>query len=162
MAATVRTQEALARTSVAAQAAAKTTMVITPLAQAVEAVEEDCTVAASSIPRMEATAPMEPMAAAGVAVASASTSRANPPAAVVEMAVLAAAVALQDPIGRSSVAVMEEMVDLEAAQASASGPTLTSTANPETLAVSEEVATVVAVAVGEEPSEARSSTRAVR
>jgi hypothetical protein len=161
MAATVQTREALAHTSAAAQVAAKATMVITPLAPEVEAVEADCTVAASSIPRMEATAPMEPTVAAGVAGVSASTSRANPRAAVVEMEVLAAAVAPQDPIGLSSVAVMEEMVDLEAAQASASVLTLISTANPETLAVSEEVATAVAVAVGAELSEARSSTKAV-
>jgi hypothetical protein len=56
---------------------------------------------------------------------------------------------------------MEEMVDLAAAQASASAPRLISTANPETEAVSEEVVTEVAVVVGVELSEAPSSIKVV-
>ena len=104
---------------------------------------------------------MAPMVAVGVAAAKASTSRAILGAAVVVMAVLAAAVAAQGPSGLSSVAVMEEMVDLEEAQASASAPTLMSTANPETRAVSVEVATAVAVAVEAEPWEAPSSINPV-
>jgi hypothetical protein len=89
---------------------------------------------------------MAPTVAVGVAVAKASTPKASPGAAVVVMAVLAGAA--QDPNGLSSVAVMEEMEDSAAAQASASVPTLTCTANPDSRAVSEEVATAVAVAAG--------------
>ena len=53
-------------------------------------------------------------------------------AAVVAMADLAVAVAPQERTGLSSVAVMEEMADLAAAQASEWAPKLISTANPET------------------------------
>jgi|SRR5215469_2191122 len=82
-----------------------------------------------------------------------------------EMAATAAlveAVARQERTGLSSVEVMEEMVDLAAAQASALAPTLIHTALPETAALSEEAVTVVAVAVEAELSEAPSSMTAVR
>ncbi len=81
---------------------------------------------------------------------------------MVATADLAAAVLLPGRHGPSSVALMEEMVDLAAAQASASAPRLIRTALPVTKALSEEVVTAVAVAVEAELSEAPSSMTAVR
>jgi len=78
------------------------------------------------------------------------------------MADLAAAVVVQGRSGLPSVAVMEEMVDLAAAQVSAWAQTLIRTVNPETRRHSEEVVTAVAVAVEAELSAAPSSMTAVR
>ena len=103
-----------------------------------------------------------PTAAAGVAVATARRPMAFPGAAVGGMAVLAVAVAPLDRTGLSSQAVMEEMVGLAAAQASGSAPKLIRTANPDSRAASEEVATAVVVAAGVELWEAPSSIKAAQ
>jgi len=103
-----------------------------------------------------------PTVAVGVAVATAPRPMAFPGAAVGGMAVLAAAAAPQDRTGLSSLAVMEEMVDLAVAQASGSAPRLIRTANPDSRAVSEGVATAVVVAEGVELWEAPSSIKAVQ
>src|SRR3954468_17891691 len=81
---------------------------------------------------------------------------------VVATAVLAVAVLVQGRPGLSSVALMEEMVDLAAALASVWAPTLIRTALLETEAPSEELVTVVAVAAEAELSAAPSSMTAVR
>ena len=83
-------------------------------------------------------------------------------AAVGGMAVLAVAVAPQERSGLSSLAVMEEMVGLAAAQASESAPRSIRTANLDSRAASEEVATAVVVAAGVERWEAPSSIKAVQ
>src|ERR1700741_5262816 len=70
---------------------------------------------------------------------------------------LAVAVLLPGRPGPSSVALTGERVDLAAAQASASAPSLIRMALPETRALSAEVVTAVAVAVVGELSAAPSS-----
>ena len=100
------------------------------------------------------------MAGVAVAVASAPRPTALSGAAVEGMAVMAVAGAPQGRTGLSSVAVMEEMVDLAVVQASGSAPKLIQTALPESQAVSEEPATAVVAEVGVELSEARSSIKA--
>ena len=113
---------------------------------------------------MEAMEPMAPTAAVAVAavLAHPTMAVATMRAVVVVMADLAAEVEAQGQSARSSVAVMEGTVDLVAAQASASAPTLICTANRETGDVSEEVVMAVAVAVEAELWEAPSSMTAVR
>src|SRR5437899_3898381 len=135
-------------------------MAMMPLAPAAAEEEEERAVGASSTASVD---PMEPTApTAAVAEEEAPTAITRRGAAVVATAVLAAEVAAQGRSGPSSVALMEEMVDLAAAQASAWAPTLIRTALPETRPLSEEAVTAVAVAVGAELSEAPSSMTAVR
>ena len=133
-------------------------MAMMPLAPVAAAVEEDRLMGASSATSMDPMEPMAPTAAVAPEAASATVEG----AAVVATADLAVVVVVQGRSGLSSVALMEEMVDLAAAQASASAPTLIRTALPETRALSAEVVTAVAVAVVAEPSEAPSSMTAVR
>ena len=104
------------------------------------------------------------VAAVAVAAALANPAKAvtSTRAEVAVMADLAAVVLAPERCGLPSLAVTEEMADLAAAQASALAPTLICTALPETEALSEEVATAVAVAEEVELSEAPSSMRAVR
>src|SRR5215831_13294947 len=70
---------------------------------------------------------------------------------------LAVVVVVRGRSSLSSAAVMEEMLDLAAAQALEWAPTLICTANPETRPLSEEAVTAVVVAVEAELSEAPSS-----
>ena len=144
----------------AAAQAVTTIMAMVPLAPAAAVVEEN-PLAASS-PSMEEMEPMAPTVAVGLAAASACQSRARTRAAVAATAGLAGAGAPQEQSSLPSLALMEEMADLAAAQASASAPALICTALPETGVVSEGVVTAVAVAAGVELSEAPSSIKAVQ
>src|SRR5579862_6101380 len=152
---------AVVHTYAAAQAVTPI-MAMVPLAPAAAVVVEENPLAASSPPSMVEMEPMPPTVAVGLAAASACQSRARTRAAVAATAGLAAAGGPQEHSRRSSLAVMEEMADLAAAQASASAPVLICTALPETGGVSEGVETAVAVAAGVELSEAPSSIKAVQ
>jgi len=143
---------------VVVQAATSRAMATVALVPAAAVVEEEKTVGAWGAEDL--TEPMAPTAAA--AVEAEATSITHREAAVVATAVLAGAVAAQGRSGLSSVAVMEGMVDMAAAQASEWAPTLICTANLETRPLSEEVVTAVAAAVEAEVSEAPSSMRVVR
>jgi hypothetical protein len=145
----------------AAAQAVTTIMAMVPLAPAAAVVVEENPLAASS-PSMEEMEPMAPTVAVGLAAASACQSRARTRAAVAATAGLAGAGAPQEQSSLPSLALMEEMADLAAAQASASAPALICTALPETGVVSEGVVTAVAVAAGVELSEAPSSIKAVQ
>jgi hypothetical protein len=149
------TKGALAGSSAVAQVPLTMTAVVA-LAPVAAVVVAEGPVAASWILPMEAMEAMPPTVAVEVAVASASNSRTRTAAAVVVMAVSVVAAAPQGLAGLSSMAVMEETADLVAARASALAPALICMANRETLDVSAEVATAVAVGaeveLWEEPS----------